>query len=47
MDSTERSVLLLELCYSALEVGKLSLSAIARVLCGDAIAVCTSLLAVL
>jgi hypothetical protein len=44
---SQLAVLLLELAHTALEVGELSLSAVAGILCCDAVAVGTGLLAVL
>jgi hypothetical protein len=44
--STQLPVLLLELGYSALEVGELRFALVAGVLCGDTIAMRSGLLAV-
>ena len=43
----EKTVLLLELCYTLLEVAVVCLSAVAGVLGGDAVTVCTGLLTLL
>lgn len=43
----EKTVLLLELCYTLLELAVVCLSAVAGVLGGDAVTVCTGLLALL
>jgi hypothetical protein len=44
--SAEGSVLVFEFCYSTLKIWELSFTAIAGVLCSDAVAMCTSFLAV-